>query len=376
MRVVVIGAGILGASTAWHLSRAGAEVVVIDRAHDGRATAAGAGIVCPWASDASDAAFFALYCAGGRYYETVVRSLEENGDSDLGFRRSGALIVSSEQAELRAFADLLERRQRQTPEMGSVQRIAPRDARTLFPPLDEDLAGVLIAGGARVDGRRITAALLRDAQRHGAVVRDGDAELHGVGDSAVVVRLGEEELPADTIIVAAGVWAPPLLSRIGIRLPVRPQRGQIMHLRLQGQNTDDWPVILPPGEHYLLAFDDSRIVAGATREAAAGFDFRVTAGGQAEVLFEALRVAPGLLDATVIETRVGFRPVSPDGHPLLGVVAGLPGLLVGNGLGAAGLTIGPYAGLELANLALGRTAQLDLSPFDPNRLDLHAPSLA
>jgi D-amino-acid dehydrogenase len=67
-----------------------------------------------------------------------------------------------------------------------------------------------------------------------------------------------------------------------------------------------------------LAFDESRVVAGATREVGTGFDYRVTAAGQAEVLSEALRIAPGLGVATVIETRVGFRPVSADGRPLLG----------------------------------------------------------
>jgi len=49
MRVIVIGAGILGASAAYHLSSAGAEVEIVDAAHQGRATQAGAGIICPWA---------------------------------------------------------------------------------------------------------------------------------------------------------------------------------------------------------------------------------------------------------------------------------------------------------------------------------------
>ena len=98
-----------------------------------------------------------------------------------------------------------------------------------------------------------------------------------------------------------------------------------------------------------------------------GFDYRVTASGQAEVLAEALHVAPGLATATIIETRVGFRPVGPGVRPLLGPVAGLDGLLIGNGLGAAGLTIGPFAGRLLADVALGRALPLDIAPFDPMR---------
>jgi D-amino-acid dehydrogenase len=136
-------------------------------------------------------------------------------------------------------------------------------------------------------------------------------------------------------------------------LHIEPQRGQIVHLHLPGVETAEWPVIFPLGGHYLLAFDDSRVVVGATREPGVGFDYRVTAAGQAEVLTQALHVAPGLATATMIETRVGFRPVGP-GRPVLGYVEGSDWLLIGNGLGAAGLTIGPLGGRMLAEAALGR----------------------
>jgi D-amino-acid dehydrogenase len=111
----------------------------------------------------------------------------------------------------------------------------------------------------------------------------------------------------------------------------------------------------------------SRIVAGATRELGTGFDYRVTAAGQAEVLSEALRIAPGLGAATLVETRVGFRPVSRDGRPLLGRVRDVKGLVIGNGLGAAGLTIGPLGGQLLADVVLDRRPALDLAAFDPLR---------
>ena len=108
---------------------------------------------------------------------------------------------------------------------------------------------------------------------------------------------------------------------------------QITHLRLEGVETGSWPVVLPPGSHYLIAFEGGRVVAGATRERGTGFDCRVTAAGQAEVLNQALAVAPGLGQATLIETRVGFRPLGPDARPLLGAAAELEGLVIGNGMG-------------------------------------------
>jgi D-amino-acid dehydrogenase len=350
MHVVVVGAGILGASTGFHLARAGAQVTIVDRAHDGRATAAGAGIICPWVSGAEDAAFYRLYVEGARYYGEVVPALAELGEADLGFRRVGALVVSNDADELKAFDRVLSRRSADTPEMGATSLLSPRETRTLFPPLRADLAGLHVANGARVDGRRMA-----------------QAELLAAGNRVTGVKLRDATIEADCVVVAAGAWAPTLLLPLGVTLPIEPQRGQIVHLHLPGLDTREWPVVLPPGSHYLLAFDDSRIVAGATRENGVGFDYRVTASGQAEVLTDALDVAPGLAAATILETRVGFRPVGPDVRPLLGPVHGLDGLVIGNGLGAAGLTIGPLAGRLLADAALGREPLLDIAPFDPLR---------
>jgi D-amino-acid dehydrogenase len=367
MRIVVVGSGILGASAAFHLARAGVEVTVVDAAHEGRATAAGAGIICPWVSDAEDAAFYRLYVEGARYYGELVPLLAEHGETDLGYRRVGALVVSDDEGELAAFDAVLSRRRAETPEMGATNLLSPQEARALFPPLRGDLAGLHVANGARVDGRRMAACLLGATRRLGADVIEANAELLVRGDRLCGVRHPGGVIEADGVVVAAGAWAPALLLPLGVALPIEPQRGQIVHMRLPDQDTRHWPVVLPPGSHYLLAFDDRRIVAGATRESGAGFDYRVTVSGQAEVLAEALRVAPGLANASIAETRVGFRPVGPGVRPLLGAVRGLAGLLIGNGLGAAGLTIGPYAGRLLAELAMGRDPPLGLSPYDPLR---------
>jgi D-amino-acid dehydrogenase len=106
---------------------------------------------------------------------------------------------------------------------------------------------------------------------------------------------------------------------------------------------------------------------GATRETGSGFDARVTAGGVAEVLRECLQIAPGLADATLAEVRVGLRPLSKDGLPLLGRPRGVDGLVIATGLGRYGLTLGPYVGLLAAKLASGQSVEADLTPFAPER---------
>ena len=368
MRIVIIGAGVLGASAAFHLARVGTQVTVIDAGLDGRATAAGAGIICPWVSGVEDRDFYRLYTAGGEYYPELIAALAEAGETDLGYRRAGAMLVSDDARELA----WLERMAcaRQVPAMGEVARLTPARARAMFPPLAPGLGGVHVAGGGRVDGRRLAAALLRAAAACGASIMRGHATLavaagRAVGVDVVGVDGDAERLGADRVIVTAGAWANKVMRPSSLGVAVEPQRGQIVHLRLEGVETEDWPVILPPGSHYIVPFDGGRIVAGATRETGAGFDYRVTASGQAEVLSEAMRIAPGLQAATVLETRVGFRPVATAGRPLLGWMEGIEGLALGNGLGAAGLTIGPFAGRLLADLVTGQAVSVDLAPFAP-----------
>ncbi len=368
MRVAVVGAGVLGASAAFHLALAGAEVVLVDRAHEGRATAAGAGIVSPWSSEVADPEWRRIADAGARYYPALVRLLAEHGEADVGYRRVGSLCVATERSDLDRIERAVLARRAEAPEAGEVSRLSPAEARRLFPPLHPELAAVRVGGGARVDGRLLADALRRVAERRGARVHVGAASgLLGGGGRVTGVRVGAEAVAADAVVIAAGAWAPALLEPVGIALAVSPQRGQISHLRLEGAATGSWPVVLPPGSHYLLAFDDSRVVVGATRETGAGFDCRVTAAGQAEVLNQALAVAPGLASATLVETRIGLRPVGPDVRPMLGPVAGLGGLVIGNGLGPSGLTIGPYAGRLLAQAALGEAPDTDLTPYDPLR---------
>jgi D-amino-acid dehydrogenase len=365
MRIIIVGAGVLGASAAFHLARMGAQVIVVDAQIDGRATAAGAGIICPWVSSAEDQAFYRLYAGGGEYYPDLIAALAEAGETDFGYRRAGTMLVSGDTAEL-AWIERMAR-QRAAVAMGEITRLSAREAQALFPPLRQGLAAVHVAGGARVDGRGLAAALLRAAGASGGTILQGHASLVAEKSRAIGVDVRGERIPADRVIVTVGAWANRVLWPVGLDLQIEPQRGQIAHLRLEGAETGDWPVILPPGSHYIVPFDGGRIVAGATRETGAGFDYRMTASGQAEVLSEALRIAPGLGEATMIETRVGFRPVSAGGRPLLGWVRGIEGLAVGNGLGAAGLTIGPFAGRLLADLMTGQPGLMDLAPFDPVR---------
>jgi len=357
-RVVVVGGGIVAASVAYHLARVGASVTTVEGELPGPATGAGAGIICPW-GDEGDEASYQLSADGARYYPELLAMLAGDGETDTGYAKVGTLCVADDAAPLAAIETLLRSRLPARPEIGDVEFVGPGEPKRAFPPLAASLRGLWISGGARVDGRSIRDCLLRAAERHGTQRMSGTAVLDLAG-----VTFNGERLPADVVVVAAGAWTAQVCAPLGVRLPIGPQRGQIIHVTLPGADTGSWPVILPPADPYLLGFPGERVVFGATRENA-GFDYRATVAGVGAMLSAATEIAPGLADATLVETRIGFRPATADGRALLGTVT--DGVIVAAGNGAEGLTAGPWTGRAAAALALGEQPATDIAPFDPMR---------
>lgn len=364
MSVVVIGGGVVGASAAYQLARHGVDVTLVDAQYDGRATSAGAGIIDPWSSREEDPDWYRIAAAGAEHYTELRHHLAEDDEADFGYRQVGSLRLTTEEEVDTAFATL-SRRAAASALAGPVEVLSGSAAQGRHPLLRHDGPVIHLSGAARLDGRKLRTALWSAARRRGAKIITGRARIRA-GNAVEGVEVDGDTITADTVIEASGVWAPQLLEPLGLHSPVKALRGQIVHLDLPGVDAGDWPILLPRSGHYLLGFDD-RIVVGATREPDAGMDHRLTAGGLHEVLTEALGVAPGLSDAGYLEARVGFRPVGPDSKPLLGTTPDLPGLVIANGLGANGLTMGPYVGAVAAALAEGSDPGVDLAPYDPFR---------
>lgn len=365
--LIIIGAGILGSSTAYHLAKAGANVIVIDRKDPGQATDAAAGIICPWISQRRNKAWYTLAKNGAAYYEELIEQLESDGEQDTGYKQVGALSLHTDESKLLKMMERAATRREEAPEIGDIRMLTREETIASFPLLSKEFSSVMIAGGARVNGRALRQSLENAAKKYGAIFVEGSASI--AHDQTVLkgVSVGEEFYEADSIIITAGAWAKELLSPLGINIHVTAQKAQIVHLQIEDERTGNWPVIMPPNDQYILSFDDGKIVVGATHEDDHHFDQRVTAGGLQEVLNKAIAVAPGLLNSTFVETRVGFRPFTPDFLPVIGEIPGFTGLFFANGLGASGLTVGPYLGAQLAKLALGKEVEIDLSLYDVSK---------
>jgi D-amino-acid dehydrogenase len=367
---IVVGGGVVGAATAYHLARHGVRTLLLDRRDAGRATDAGAGILSTATATEHPDPIERFEARAAQYYPTLVEALRSDGAGDPGYRMCGSLTVAIDDDEVAHLDQIAAgtRRWRAALDHGFAV-LAPEAATALFPPLAPVRGAIHCERGARVDGRLLTAALLNGAQRRGLEIRAARVDELVVERSCVGgIIVAGERIGCGHLVVAAGAWSNELVHRLGIELLLTPQRGQIVHLGLTGVDTSTWPIVLAFRGHYLVPWDDGRVVAGATRETGSGFASRTTAAGVLEVLSEALRVAPGLADAEIREIRVGLRPATRDGLPILGPAPGIDNLLLATGHGATGLQLGPYSGKVIAQMVADGAAETDLTPFSPARL--------
>ena len=361
--VIIIGSGILGASAAYYAAKSGAAVTLIDRGDAGQATSAAAGIVCPWISQRRNQAWYGLAKGGAAYYPELIGELEELGETETGYKQVGIVSIHEDSKLDKMEAKALERLE-DAPEMGEVKRLSAEETRELFPFATERYGSLYVSGAARVDGRSIGEALVRAAVKLGATKITGNASLILAGDKVGGVRTEAGAFYADSIVSAGGAWASELFEPLGLALDVVPQKAQILQLQSSGQDMGAWPVAMVPFGQYIVPFEDGRIVAGATHENGVGFDSKLTAGGIHHILDKTLDAAPGLAACELAGAATGFRPATASALPFIGQVPGYPNLYAANGLGASGLTAGPFLGRELAKLALGIPLAIDLALYN------------
>lgn len=349
MNVIVIGSGIIGASTAYHLARRGVAVTLIDREERGRATDAAAGIVAPWLSQRRNKPWYALAKEGAKYYDVLRQMLQEDGVEQIGYAQNGVVRLYEDEKKREKIENLMIKRTEDAPEIGRCDTQHERETLERFPYLDERFISLFVTGGARVDGKQLRSALLEAARRYHLKELMGDAKLHREGQE-VFVTLNGERVEGDRIVVATGAWAAETFASIEVPFPVRGQKAQIAHLQV-AEDVSHLPVVMPDGNHYIVPQDD-RIICGATHEDEYT-NLNVTAGGVHSILDKAFTVAPKLEEATLLEVRVGVRPHTPTYSVVYGTVPSTNNVWTANGLGASGLTVGPFVGAELARLVLG-----------------------
>ncbi len=373
---IIVGGGILGAAVGYHLTGAGLRAVVVDRADKGHATWAGAGIVCPVTATVDDERLVGLAFAAAAYYPVLARQLAELGDDGTtGYSPSAMLSVSVDGAGVEqvsrtaAWADRVAARTTYAAMCG-YSRLAEEECRAICPVLGGPVDGGLLIPAAQVDGHRFRHSLLDAGQRRGLTVLPGHVErLCTAGGTVTGAVVDGRTLTAGHVVICAGAWTERLLPLGGAGPVIAAVRGEILHLQVDGLDTSGWPLVQVEGTGpYLIPWPSGRLAVGATFEPAGDLDARATLGGVLQISSALERATAGRLAAAkLLECRVGLRPFSADGLPLIGSWPAADGVVLATGHGADGLSWGPYTGKLVAELVTGQPSDIDLRPFAAER---------
>ncbi|MDQ0160893.1 NAD(P)/FAD-dependent oxidoreductase [Alkalibacillus salilacus] len=360
---LVVGAGILGSSVAYHLAKANQKVTIIDYPNNGEATRAAAGIISPWLSQKQNDTLYQLLKHGAAYYHELTAELNLLGIQDTSYRQVGSLHLHKSEDKLAKMVDDTIERKKEAPEIGEVLQLSDEAVAESTPVMTKNMGAVKITGGGRVNGAIFRDALLKGAEFHGAHLIKGEASLNNDGHTLTV---NGERIEADQLIITNGAWASSFLNKSEDHLDIKSTKTQIVQLQLLEYQTEDWPVVMLPNNKYIVGFKNGIVSVGAEHRDNHDFKPTVDAESIQEILKAAFKFAPGLKEAHFIDAKVGFRPQTNQNRPVYGFLPHNPSIYVANGLGASGMTSGPFIGAEITRHLLGHPTVLAQENFDPS----------
>lgn len=274
--VIVVGAGVVGCSVAYHLAQKGVKrVLVLDRGTvGGEASAAAAGMLAPQCEAAGPGPFLDFCLAARQYYEGLAPELKDLTRIDIEYLKWGILYLLDEEGD-----EAAEGRYRWQKELGLVvERLTADEVGKLEPGLTKEIAGALFfPGDHHVNNTELTRALAQAARTLGVQIVEGTPVTGFVyeEDRVAGVRTPQEIYTAAHIVLCTGAWSGQLGVPLGRRIPVEPARGQMLCAELAE----------PPLRHpvwgkggYLVPRLNGGLIVGSTVEYV-GFEKTVTLDG-------------------------------------------------------------------------------------------------
>lgn len=371
LKVVVAGAGIVGASIAYHLAKAGASVTVIDK--EGPATHASRGTFA-WIN--------ATYAKQPRHYHQLSQrsvaswhSLQQ--ELKLPVRWGGSLEwFSTEQGQEKLTAQIAE----QARWNEDARMLSPADVTVLEPHIDFGQAQQIAFSGndGAVDPVLATRKLLTAATAMGAVVRYPCelTDVSFVGGHLRSVLTSHGEIKADHLVLATGANSDLVKKIAHVDVPQRTTPGIIAITQPMDRILNR--IIAAPGAH-MHQRDDGRIVVGEQSGAPANEAHRMRLQGRpnsfpnktigmehfGRMLAIAQQFAPAISSAKMESIHIGWRPLPLDGHPVLGAAQGRPGVYLA--IMHSGVSLAPVVGQLATQEILSGHAVAQLAPYRANR---------
>lgn len=357
-KVAIVGAGIVGATAAYYLSKeADIEVTVFDHGN-GQATKAAAGIISPWFSKRRNKAWYKMARLGADFYVDLLADLEKSGQKVDFYQRSGVFLLKKDDSKLEELYQLALQRRDESPLIGELAILNQESASKLFPGLKGFERLLYASGGARVDGQLLVSRLLEASQ---VKVVKKEVSLTPLAPGYQI-----DHQIFDQVILSTGAWLGNILEPLGYAVDVRPQKGQLRDYQVE-QDMGAFPVVMPEGEWDLIPFSGGKLSLGATHENDMGFDLAVDENLLQQMAEVASSFYPSLKEALISGERVGIRAYTSDFSPFFGQVPDLSNVYAASGLGSSGLTTGPIIGYHLAQMLQGRKGVLDPADYPTER---------
>jgi sarcosine oxidase subunit beta len=382
---VVVGGGVIGASVAFHLTCAGLRPVLCE----GLDLASGS-------SGACDGLVFLQSKKPGIHLHLALESQRRLEalrcvlPMEFEYLRRGGLVVIGDEAEYAA----MERYVTAQRQNGlDVRLVDGCEARRLEPAL---AAGTHAAAYSPLDAQinplRLTFALAAGARRNGAriLTRTRVTGFERRAGAICAVATSRGSIQTGTVVLATGADTPRLASLMGLDLPIRPRRGQLLVTAPLAPLLRHCLI----SAHYIAVKYDPALAArdgasvsmeqtergnlllGSTREFA-GYDRHTTVAGIQSIAAACTRIVPALKTVQVIRSFAGLRPWTPDGLPLLGPVPEVPGLLLAAGHEGDGIALSAITGALIAEWITSGHPHIDVQDFSPARFsDRASPKLA
>ena len=356
-QVLVVGAGIVGRSIAYYLSRAGARPLVID-AGDGPSAASRAslGVITHFSGGASTYALF-IRDSHAAHRPLAAELCAETG-IDVGWRPLGGIdLVITDEDEVEAEAIWSDQLQRGV----KVERLSAEQVRRLEPNISTAVRwGLYYGEDERVAPVLLGDALLAAALARGAQMRYGERleQIEKSCADSVEVQTSHGRRRADFLVLASGAWTASLVEQLGAKIVLRPVRGQ--HGRFSGTVPRH---VLRHGGHMIIP-EAGNILVGATTEEV-GFANETTVEAAHYLSRVRARVLAGA--AKLVGQGAGLRAKPRQGRPMIGPLVDHPRVFIATGHYKNGVLMGPLTGQIATRLMLEGNPARDMEPFFPER---------
>ncbi len=368
--VIVIGAGVIGASVAWHLAELGAgRVLVLDRTQIGSGTTSqSSGILRTHYSVVENVEL------ARRSWQIFDRFAEYLGDEDAsaGLVKCGYLIAAPDGPKLKPLRAALQAQQA----MGIALHLLGADEAAARLPIcrfdDAALIGFEPEAGF-ADAYLVASSFARAARRRGVKIIEGVEVLQLLRNDGKVVGVDTSQgrFDAPLVISAQNIWATDIERWTGIATPVKPERHTVLALEGPQAYAYSMPVykdLGSPGMLYFRSYGGRQMLVseGTVGETLAlpdneqgevSMDYVIEVGAQVAERF------PSFETAGLASSWTGVYDVTPDWNPVLGRLPDVPGLVVAYGFSGHGFKLSPMIGRVLAQEALGLPTDVPLGPY-------------